>query len=334
VEPGAYLAAQDLDLRSARATPSVTLPVFPLFMDLPLLTGTEVPHAPHIAATASPWPGRVAVWSSGSANGFSLNQQLDMPAVIGVTQTALVASPSALWDKGAALRVKLSVGDLSSAAVADVLNGANMAVIGDGSAENWEVFQFVNAQLVGPKTYDLRLRLRGQAGSDGVMPAVWPIGSYFLLLDSAVPQIELGAAARGLQRYYRVGRADLGYGDAQAVSATKAFSGIGLRPYAVAHLRAIGALGQAIGLSWIRRTRIEGDSWLGLDVPLGEEAELYQVQVLQGDKVLRDDFVSGPRFAYTAAMQSADRVRAGFRLSVAQVSARFGAGPARQVSFG
>ena len=215
-----------------------------------------------------------------------------------------------------------------------MLNGANLAVIGDGSAENWEVFQFVTAQLVGPKTYDLRLRLRGQAGSDGVMPSVWPIGSYFLLLDSAVPQIELGAAARGLQRYYRVGRADLGYGDAQAVSATKAFSGIGLRPYAVAHLRAIGALGQTIGLSWIRRTRIEGDSWLGLDVPLGEEAELYQVQVLQGDKVLRDDFVSGPRFAYSAAMQSADRVRAGFRVSVAQVSARFGAGPARQVSFG
>src|SRR6056297_1482667 len=30
-------------------------PVTPLFLDLPLLTGEEVPHAPHIAITADPW---------------------------------------------------------------------------------------------------------------------------------------------------------------------------------------------------------------------------------------------------------------------------------------
>jgi len=334
VDPGAYLPAEDVVGRSNRASPVVALPVFPLFMDLPLLTGSEVPHAPHIAATASPWPGRVGVWSAGGANGFSLNQQLEIPAVMGVTQTAMVASPAAVWDRGAALRVKLSVGDLSSASVSDVLNGGNLAVIGDGSAENWEVFQFVKADLVAPKTYELCLRLRGQAGSDGVMPDVWPVGSYFLLMDSAVPQIELGAAARGLLRNYRVGQADLGYGDAQVISESKAFAGIGLRPYAVAHLRAQGAAGAAIGLSWVRRTRVEGDSWLGMDVPLGEEEELYQVQVLHDDRVVRQEFVATSRFTYSVAMQAADGVGAGFRLSVAQMSGRFGAGPVKQVSFG
>lgn len=334
VDPGAYLPAEDVTLRSNRTTPTVALPVFPLFMDLPLLTGAEVPHAPHVAATASPWPGPVAVWSSGGADGFGLNQQLDMPAVLGVTQTPLAANGSALWDRGAALRVKLSVGSLSSAKMLDVLNGANLAVIGDGSAEAWEVFQFVKADLVAPKTYDLRLRLRGQAGSDGVMPATWPVGSYFVLLDSAVPQIELGAAARGLLRTYRVGQADLGYGDGQVVSEVKAFAGIGLRPYSVAHLRATGAAGGAIGLTWIRRTRIEGDSWLGLEVPLGEDAELYQVQVWQGDRIVREAFVTETAYTYSAAMQVADGVAAGFSLTVAQVSGRFGPGPAQRVGFG
>ena len=333
VDPGAYLPAQDVAQHSTRASPAVALPVFPLFMDLPLLTGAEVPHAPHVAATASPWPGPVGVWSAGSANGFSLNQQLDMPAVMGVTQTPMVANPAALWDRGEALRVKLSVGVLSSAPVSDVLNGANLAVIGDGSAENWEVFQFVEAKLVAPKTFALRLRLRGQAGSDGVMPQVWPVGSYFLLMDSAVPQIELGSAARGLLRSYRIGQADLGYGDGQVVSASKAFSGIGLRPYSVAHLRAKGSAGGEIDLRWIRRTRVEGDSWLGLDVPLGEEEELYQVQVLAGESVVRQETVALPRFTYSAAMQAADGVGAGFDLTVAQLSVRFGAGPAKRVSF-
>ena len=334
VDAGAYLPAEDLAGRTNRASPAVALPVFPLFMDLPLLTGSEVPHAPHIAATASPWPGRVGVWSAGGANGFSLNQQLEIPAVMGVTQTAMRASPAAVWDRGAALRVKLSVGELSSASVADVLNGGNLAVIGDGSAENWEVFQFVKAELVAPKTYELRLRLRGQAGSDGIMPDVWPVGSYFLMIDSAVPQIELGAAARGLLRNYRVGQADLGYGNAQVVSESIAFAGIGLRPYSVAHLRAQGAAGGPISLSWVRRTRVEGDSWLGMDVPLGEDAELYQVQVLHDDRVVRQELVANPRFTYSAAMQAQDGVGAGFRLSVAQMSGRFGAGPAKQVSIG
>ena len=334
VEPGAYLPAEDLPLRSRRASPAVSLPVFPLFMDLPLLSGGEVPHAPHIAATASPWPGPVALWSAASADGFRLNQQLEIPAVMGVTQSVMLASSAAVWDKGAAVRVKLSVGALSSASVADVLNGANVAVIGDGSAENWEVFQFVQADLVAPKTYDLRLRLRGQAGSDGVMPQVWPVGSYFLLMDSAVPQIDLALAARGLARTYRVGQANLGYGDKQAVSTSKAFSGIGLRPYSVAHLRAVGGAGGTIGLSWVRRTRVEGDSWFGMEVPLGEDEELYQVQVLQPDRVVRQEYVGNPRFSYSASMQVADGVGAAFSLSVAQMSGRFGAGPAQQISFG
>jgi hypothetical protein len=102
----------------------------------------------------------------------------------------------------------------------------------------------------------------------------------------------------------------------------------------VAHLRAQGEAGGPIGLSWVRRTRVEGDSWLGMDVPLGEDEELYQVQVLQDDRVVRQELVATPRFTYSAAMQAQDGVGVGVRLSVAQMSGRFGAGPAKQVSIG
>ncbi|MBP9049182.1 MAG: glycoside hydrolase TIM-barrel-like domain-containing protein, partial [Tabrizicola sp.] len=63
VEPGAYKATGfDEELTSARTFVS-PVPTYPVFLDLPLLTGTEVPHAPHVAVTADPWPGTVGIWS-------------------------------------------------------------------------------------------------------------------------------------------------------------------------------------------------------------------------------------------------------------------------------
>lgn len=327
IEPGAYVAAAEVDDPVTRVAPAANLPVFPLFLDLPLISGAEEPQAPHVAAAASPWPGRVAVWSSASDNGFSVNRQIEIPAVLGVTQSALAAYPSGVWDRGPALRVRLSAGQLSSASEDDVLNGVNVAAIGDGSTENWEIFQFQEAVLVAPRTYDLRVRLRGQAGTDGVMPANWPVGSYFVLLDRAVPQIDLAATARGLTRQYRVGQADRGYSDPRVVAKSLAFNGIGLRPYSVAHLRSAGARGSTVTCDWIRRTRIDGDSWLGIEVQLGEESELYEVRVTIGGAVVRDEFVTAPGWSYTPAMQAADEISGAFTISVAQVSNRYGPGP-------
>lgn len=327
VEPGAYLPADEIDLTTTRSSPATALPVFPVFMDLPLLTGSEDPQSPHIAATASPWPGAVGVWSTTSENGFSLNRQLEVPAILGVTQTSLAAYTSGVWDNGPAFRVRLSSGQLSSASQDDVLNGSNVAVIGDGTPENWEIFQFQQAQLVAPRTYDLRFRLRGQAGSDGVMPKSWAMGSYFVLLDGAVPQIALAASARGLSRNYRIGQADRGYSDPRVVAKSLAFNGVGLRPYSVSHLTATGQPGAPVTLNWIRRTRIEGDSWLGVEVPLGEDTELYAVQVKHGTTVLRDETVTSPTWSYTPAMQLADGAGTSFTVDVAQISVRFGPGP-------
>ena len=41
-------------------------------MDLPLLRGDEVPHAPHLAVSATPWPGTVAVHGAPADDGYAL----------------------------------------------------------------------------------------------------------------------------------------------------------------------------------------------------------------------------------------------------------------------
>ena len=309
------------------------LPVYPLFLDLPLLTGSEVDHTPFACAAASPWPGPVAVWSASSDDGYSLNKTLGQPAVIGVTETELLFSPPGRWDRGAALRVRIDAGALSSATELAVLSGTNVAAIGDGSAVNWEVFQFTTATLVAPKTYDISVRLRGQVGSDGVAPAAWPVGSTFALINPALQQIDLPLSARGLPRYYRIGPASKGFDNPATVLRIEAFDGIGLRPYPVSHLKVAAAAGN-LAVSWIRRTRIDGDSWQSPEVPLGEAVESYVVRVLQGAAIKRETTVSAANWIYTSVQQAADAVSGTLTVSVAQNSERFGLGPFRSVLHG
>jgi len=223
------------------------------------------------------------------------------------------------------LRVKLAAGQLSGAEAGAVLNGVNVAAIGSGDDGDWEVMQFAGATLVDDRLWEIGLRLRGQQGTDGVMPEIWPEGSLFVLLDGAPGQVDLPASARGLARHYRAGPARRGVVGSSYVARILAFEGVGLRPYAPAHLRA-RAVGGSLDLSWIRRTRIDGDSWAGLDVPLGEEGERYVVRVLDGaGAVLRTAEVTLPGWTYTAAARAADGA-AGRAVEVAQLSAQFGAG--------
>lgn len=309
-------------------------PTYPVFLDLPLLTGSELPHVPHVAVSANPWPGQVAVWSSPTEADFSVNTLLDRPAIIGVTETPLARGASARWERGAPLRIRLGRGSLSSAEELAVLAGSNALAIGDGSAGLWEVMQFAEAVLVAPNTYDISMRLRGQLGTDGVMPDVWPAGSVVVVLDSAAKQISLAQSARGLVRNYRIGDAARGYDGPAVVAKAEAFDGIGLRPYSVCHLRKTGSAGVDVTLGWIRRTRIDGDSWLSTEVPLGEEAESYRVQAKDGAVVLREVITNAPGWTYTAAMQSADGAGPGTRIEVAQLSASYGAGPAVGLALG
>ena len=328
IEPGIYSAATGEDAIVVRDFVG-PVPVLPVFLDLPLLTGVEVPHAPHVAVTADPWPGSVAVWSAVEDAGYELNRMVAAPAVVGFTESILPAAPIGLWDRGVPLRVRLSAGELASASRDAVLNGANVMAVGDGSAGNWEVFQFAEAQLVAPDTYELSLRLRGQAGTDGVMPQEWPIGSTVVLVDLALSQIELPLSARGLARHYRIGSTARGYDDANVVIRVEAFDGIGLRPYPVAHLRASTDAAGTLAASWKRRTRIDGDSWQSAEVPLGEEQEAYLVRIIQGNAVVAEYGIQAPSFAYSTAQRLQDGVGGAWRIAVAQLSQQFGPGPFR-----
>ena len=327
IEPGVYAAAPFDDELATLKPFAAPVPVSALFMDLPLLRGDEVPHAPYIATTAQPWPGSVAVYSAATDENYQLNKVLPIRATMGVTETDLAAARPGLFDRGGVLQVRLTSGMLESVEEAALLGGANLAAIGDGTADNWEVFQFSGAELVGPNTYWLTNRLRGQAGTDALMPPVWPVGSKFVLLNGVPSQLALSPNLRRIAQHYRIGPAQRGYDDPSYVHREEAFNGNGLRPLSPCHLRSTATAGGTT-LAWTRRTRIDGDGWEGIEVPLGEEAEQYLVRVSRNGEILRETSTSVPSWHYADAMRAADGVTGPVLLSVAQISASYGVGPA------
>jgi hypothetical protein len=306
---------------------NVVTPATVQFLDLPLLTGDEVPSAPHIAVASSPWLGDMAIYQSASDVGYQFNSAVTVPSGIGTTLSALERAKAGLWDLGASLMVKIKGTHLSSASTLDVLNGANVVAIGDSSSANWEIFQFAKAELVAPDTYALTCLLRGQQGSDALMPDVWPEGSRLVVLDGRPEQIVVSAPARGLDRYYRIGLSSLGYDDPSYVQKVEAFDGIGLRPYAPCHLKATRCEAGDILVSWIRRTRIDGDSWLSVEVPVGEDKEQYVLRVYQDETLVREEAATEMSWFYSLSLQAEDGISRPFEIHVAQVSDRFGPGP-------
>ena len=329
VEPEVYRPHETTE-DTAGLRPFVSpVPVEAVFLDLPLIKGSEVEHAPYLALTARPWPGSVALYQAAQDSDYALNKIVPVPAVVGTTVTPLFRAAPGLFDRGPALRVRLVRGSLSAVTQAQLLAGANVAAIGDGLTDQWEVFQFADAELVAPYTYDLRMRLRGQVGSDGVMPEDWPVGSRFVLMNGAVGQIDLSANFRNIDQHFRYGPAARPIDDLTYRYRVAAFRGIGLRPYSVAHLRSGPDRAGGLRFGWIRRTRIDGDPWTEQEVPLGESVESYVLRVRQGSVVVRQVTLGAPAWTYAASLRAADGLVGAYVVEVAQVSDRFGRGPYR-----
>ena len=316
---------------SALAAPQIAGRALLAFLDLPLLTGNEIAHAPHVAAYAAPWPGAVLIYRSAADANYTLDTALATPAVMGELRFDFYAGPTGRWDKGNELWLTLYNGALSSKPEIDVLAGANTLAIENGNGE-WEILQYRDAVLTGPGQWKLTTLLRGQSGTGGAMRNPVAAGARIVLLDRQLPQLGLALDQRALPFFYRWGPSGKAISDPSYQGTERAFSGLGLRPLSPAHPRANWpTVAGDIVLTWKRRTRIGGDSWEQPDVPLGEEREAYEVDILNGPDVVRTLSVTAPTATYTLAQQTEDF--GGQQWSVTaviyQMSAIFGRGVPR-----
>ena len=202
-----------------------------------------------------------------------------------------------------------------------------MAVRGpDGACE---IIGFAQAELVGDNIWRLSRLLRGQGGQEHLATREVAAGALAVMLDDAL--VPLGAGALGLTRTYAVGPASRDYADAAYVRVSSTPGPLALKPYAPDRVRARRGP-EGVTISFIRRTRIDGDNWECLDIPLGESAESYVVEILSGDAVKRSLSIDTPEALYARTDEIADFTAPQTHLSlrIAQVSAFVGRGFALQ----
>lgn len=328
IEPRVYDAIIAPLETEAPELPSVYGPTAPYFLDLPLIRGDEPPQAGYVTAFANPWPGSIAVYRSPTTSGYQLNTLLAATPTLGKTGTDFYSGPLWRYDRSNTLRVALDAGELDSATEDALLSGAHYLAIQNADG-GWELIQFQNAELVGTLTYDLSMLLRGQAGTESAMRDPVAAGARVILIDSALVQLNMTAADIGLPLNYEIGPASEAIGDLSYAAATYTFTGIGYRPLAPVHLEGIREIDSGDWtLTWIRRTRIGGDSW-DTEVPVGEDSELYQLDVLDGDTSVRTVTGLGTSaYRYHAADQVTDfgAVQPSITIRVSQVSGVYGPG--------
>ncbi|OYX23976.1 MAG: hypothetical protein B7Z10_10100 [Rhodobacterales bacterium 32-66-7] len=306
-------AAYDLppgDPRPASLTRSVVFGAPDVvLLDLPQLSEDQPAHRPMVAAHAVPWPGEMAVFRSPGADGFALLTTFGSRARIGTLVSDLYPGPTSRFDLGNALVVDLASGTLESVTDVTLFGGAN-ALAMESAPGKWEIVQAGVAELIAPGRYRLTRLLRGQRGTEAAMGNPTPAGARLVVLDSALAPLPIAEADLGLPWNWRIGPAARAVIDASYIALAFTPAGRGLVPFAPVHVaqpwRAARSPGD-LTIRWSRRSRaLVADAWEQVEVPLAEDQESYDVQILDGAVVKRTLTSTTTSVLYTAAQQTAD----------------------------
>lgn len=257
-------------------------------MDLPLLQDLDnrgrertFDYVVMSGVTETGWRGAYAYLSPDNTT-YAPVVQSNAPGAYGSAVTALPDNldPFSL-DTTTSFDVVLQVGEdrLVSVTTDELLAGKNGMAVKCSNGE-WEVIQFQTVTPQANGVYRLTNLLRGRVGTDWVC-GLHAVGDQVVLLESATAQyFESDLATIGVTRYWK----PVSYGQFIDNVAPQAETTRGneLKPWMPRQLKATVA-GSDIGLTWARRTRYGGGLQDGTGtVPLNEDSEAYEVDILSG----------------------------------------------------
>lgn len=271
-------------------------------LDIPLVQDDDdltVPQVYYAAGNygAGDWPG--AALYEGDAdldeyypwNGVEPSNK----AVWGYTRSVLGDASPHLWDRGNTVNIGVN-GTLTSCTEADIEDDptANLAYLGG------ELLNFTTATLEADGSYTLSGFKRGRRGTEAVEH---DSGDEFVLVSS-LARDGFGLSDVGTEMSFKA--QTVGRDVAEVESIDFDFAGNTLRPYAPARFKWTTDGTDLFG-EITRRTRL-GGSWTDDGVvPVSEVSEEYEVDIMDGDDVVRTITVTGTNeFTYTAAQISAD----------------------------
>jgi hypothetical protein len=290
----------------------------------------------HILAAVKPaasgtWPGG-AVYRSADGSTFTQVASSSTRAVFGTSSDALGDFDRWVWDETNTVTVDVGAdATLTSSSRSAMQSDRTINLAAIGADGRWEIIRYRTATLVSAGVYTLSGLLRGLQGTDANR-GNHASGDTFVKLDTtSIMRIPVSVADIGGTRYWKgvtVGK-QVSLVAAQTVSP----DAVALECWAPTRFRVERDGSNDATLSWMRRTRLAvrhggvGGSYM----PLGEDAESYEVDVYDDDTfttVVRTLTSSTESVAYPAATQTSDGLTPGDPINarIYQLSALVGRG--------
>ena len=311
---------------------TVSGPTEVVLLDLPALLDADNNPGYYAAMRGllDGWQGASLFRSNDGGGSYTAVASASNAATMGAAAATLPDALTTIWDRGNALSVLLDSGEMEGITESAVLAGGNAAALevrdGDGATLGWEVLQFAEAVQEPDGSWTLTDLLRGRKGTEWATGLHQAGDRFVLLTGPGIIRIPMESSGIGIERPHRAVTVGTGVDSASIVEF--AGNGAALEPYSPVQVRGDWD-GADLVLSWIRRGRIGNAYSSGTDIPLSEETEAYEVDILSSSTVLRTLAGTSQSVTYTAAQQAADwgsPVPDTFTVRVYQLSATVGRG--------
>ena len=270
------------------------------------------------------WPGGTLFRSIDDGQTWVTVQGFVGKATIGTASDLLPGSDCTLIDQRA-ITVNLISGELESISRDQMLAGNNYAAYGVNG--RWEIVRFQNATLQVDGSYLVSGFLRGERGTEWASGLHEDNDIFVLLDDPDLEFISMSAGTLMLEMDYR--GITQGSSIDSAANTSFTYDGVNLEcPSPIYPNGSRDGSGNFTG-TFTRRSRLSSSWWAnGIQAPLGEASESYEVDVMSGATVLRTIEVTTPAFSYSAADQTTDfgSAQSSIAFRIYQLSAAVGRG--------
>jgi hypothetical protein len=274
-------------------------------MDIPILRDADNEPGFYVAMTGNgpTWPGG-AYFRSADGVMYERIGTVTERAIMGTATTTLGDwAGGNVVDESNTLTVDVGASELSTITRDQLLNSElNVLLVGS------EIIQFQRAALVSAGVYTVSGLLRGRRATEWAMTDHAADERVVMLRPTGMRRVAMQLSERGLNRFYK--GVSFGRSISSAMAIPFANTAVGLKPFSPTDLRAARAAGGDITLTWKRRSRLSSRFLApGVEIPLGEESESYDVEIWDSTYTTLKRTFSGltaPSATYTSAQQVAD----------------------------
>jgi hypothetical protein len=307
--------------------PSIANPIAAIF-DMPTIHDSQnmAGYSAVMTSLSDSWPGGQLFRTTDNGGSWQNVTNFNVISVWGTCDTILGVHGGHVIDEGGSLTVRPYNGEFETVTETQFLNEETLLVYGQPG--RFEIIGYRDAEDNLDGTYTLTYLMRGRRGTEQYT-GTHEVNDYFALISSSK---FVGASIANLDTLIINRAITNGRELESAGNLNLTYTGVNLTPLSPVDAFAVRDVDGGIVGHFTRRSRLtgglQGTEFDIYDRPLGEASQSYEIDVMDGDDVVRMIPTTTESFPYSDADQTADfdSVQLPLDIKIYQISAAVGRG--------